>query len=498
MSAPRADLVSSSGGRRAARAVGLLCPILALACDVSRPVRSRIDADLPCATITPNMSVDSSCETRRCVLEATQEGCRVELALSLCLSEELVGRIDEGGQLTFEPSRALGTCVDGPARPLAQHSITCDTPHGICTYDLYAQASRPTFEVEAVSLVSSPFSAPPEQEREPLGRLDAWTGYLVDSTIVDQGLWVSTRKGAFGTIECQAPEPAELVRIDTDSLALTVRRDAPPCLAHLARDPSGAGELLGITAGRAPVLHRFAADGRSVEQLALPMVEPLRTTDELVPTALVSDSSTTTVAIFLTSTPLSGASWVVTVSTAGPLRWLRTRGPRAGQLRGASSLVDGAIYVADPDGGQVVRMPLVGKTSTLTLTPPRGASDDAAAVYWHAPSARLVVSTTSKRAALWTLDPQTRTTSRAFGYEAELVPWAVTQLPGSADQVMVGVMVAPPSLQAAVALYSVSEQRFLPGLVSLGSGAVSRLETDPRGRVWALLPWTGQVVRIEP
>jgi hypothetical protein len=254
----------------------------------------------------------------------------------------------------------------------------------------------------------------------------------------------------------------------------------------------------GITAGRAPVLHRVAADGRSVEQLALPMVEPLRTTDELVPTALVSDSSTTTVAIFLTSTPLSGASWVVTVSTAGPLRWLRTRGPRAGQLRGASSLVDGAIYVADPDGGQVVRIPLVGRTSTLTLTPPRGASDDAAAVYWHAPSARLVVTTTSKRAALWTLDPQTRTTSRAFGYEAELVPWAVTQLPGSTDQVMVGVMVAPPSLQAAVARYSLSEQRFLPGLVSLGSGAVSRLEADSRGRVWALLPWNGQVVRIEP
>lgn len=492
---PRASTVRDTCGRVGPLALMLLS---ALACDVSRPVRSDGDANLPCATITPNMSVDSSCEGRRCVLNTTQEGCRVELALSVCMSEELVAAIDDDGRLTFEPSRALGTCVDGPARPLAQHSITCDTPHGVCTYDLYAQAGRTPFEVDAVPLVASPFSSPPDQEREPLGRLDAWTGYLVDTALVGQGLWVSTRRGAFGTIECQFPEPAELVRVDTESLAVTVRRDAPPCLAHLARDRSGNGELLGVTAGKAPTLHRFDAEGRALESLALPPITLTRPTDELVPTALVSDSSTTTVAILFTSTPLSGASWLVTVSTAGPLRWLRTSAPQAGQLRGTSGLIDSALYAADPDGGQLVRMPLVGRTSTLTLTPPRGASDDAGAVYWHEPSQRLVVSTTSKRAALWTLDPLSRTTSRAFGYEAELIPWAITAFPGSADQVMVGVMIAPPSFQAAVALYSISEQRFLPGLVSLGSGAVTKLETDAQGRVWALLPWAGQLARITP
>ncbi len=502
MSEPRAH---TGGGPRAwsrpgrsARGVAMIGLLTAVACDVSRPIRLGDDANLPCATIVPNMSVDSSCEGRRCVLAATQEGCRVELALSACLSEELVASIDDDGRLTFEPSRTLGTCVDGPARPLAEHSITCDTPHGTCTYDLYAPANRTTFEVATVSLVSSPFNTPPEQEREPLGRLDAWTGYLVDSVIVDRGLWVSTRKGTFGTIECQSPEPAELVRVDTESLALTIRRDAPPCLAQLARDPSNGGGLLGVTSGRAPTLHRFDAEGRSVEQLALPMLERIRPGDELVPTALVSGSSTTTIAIVFTTTPLSGVTWLVTVSAAGSLRWLRTAPPRAGQLRSASALVDDALFIADPDGGQVVRMPLVGQTSTLTLAPPRGASDDAGAVYWHAPTARLVVSTTSKRAALWTLDPGTGTASRAFGYEAEVVPWAITALPGSVDQGLVGLMVAPPSFQAAVGLYSLSEQRFLPGLVSLGSGVVSRLEADPRGRVWALLPWSGEVARIEP
>lgn len=53
--------------------------------------------------------------------------------------------------------------------------------------------------------------------------------------------------------------------------------------------------------------------------------------------------------------------------------------------------------------------------------------------------------------------------------------------------------------RAAVAsLFDPGEARFLPGLYELGPGAPSRARVDARGRVWVLLPWAGEVVRLTP
>jgi hypothetical protein len=51
--------------------------------------------------------------------------------------------------------------------------------------------------------------------------------------------------------------------------------------------------------------------------------------------------------------------------------------------------------------------------------------------------------------------------------------------------------------RAYIALYDSEDPHFLHGMKEIGHGAVSALEVDRLGRVWALLPWSAAIVRIE-
>lgn len=52
--------------------------------------------------------------------------------------------------------------------------------------------------------------------------------------------------------------------------------------------------------------------------------------------------------------------------------------------------------------------------------------------------------------------------------------------------------------QAIATLLDTNRQRFLPGVWVLGEGMPSFVETDDQGRNYVLLPWTAEIIRIDP
>jgi hypothetical protein len=76
-----------------------------------------------------------------------------------------------------------------------------------------------------------------------------------------------------------------------------------------------------------------------------------------------------------------------------------------------------------------------------------------------------------------------------------VAPWPLDD-----KQVLVGghVLSANGARRAVVTLLDVEAGRFLPEVFEIGDQSVTRIRTDAKGRLWALLPWSGQVVRLTP
>jgi hypothetical protein len=49
-----------------------------------------------------------------------------------------------------------------------------------------------------------------------------------------------------------------------------------------------------------------------------------------------------------------------------------------------------------------------------------------------------------------------------------------------------------------VTLLDAEAEEFLPEVFEIGDQSVTRIRTDAAGRLWALLGWSGQVVRLTP
>ena len=72
-------------------------------------------------------------------------------------------------------------------------------------------------------------------------------------------------------------------------------------------------------------------------------------------------------------------------------------------------------------------------------------------------------------------------------------PW-----PAAPAEQLVGLTGLGPTFEAGLAWLDVAERHFVPGVLPIGRGVVRALAPDEAGRVWALLPWSGEIVRVGP
>jgi len=98
------------------------------------------------------------------------------------------------------------------------------------------------------------------------------------------------------------------------------------------------------------------------------------------------------------------------------------------------------------------------------------------------------------------LDPKSRdrpVIGAGVPYEREMVPWAISAWPADTDRVAVG-MLATVDMNGYLALFSVADQRFSGGSVYLDPGVVRALDADSSGRIFAVMGWSGVLVRVTP
>ena len=87
---------------------------------------------------------------------------------------------------------------------------------------------------------------------------------------------------------------------------------------------------------------------------------------------------------------------------------------------------------------------------------------------------------------------------RVVNNERPVVPTAIGGWPSEASLVIVGLTQDSPEPAAYGGLLDPVEGHYLPGLLPLGPGAVSVVRTDTEGRVYLLLSWAAQLVRLTP
>lgn len=88
---------------------------------------------------------------------------------------------------------------------------------------------------------------------------------------------------------------------------------------------------------------------------------------------------------------------------------------------------------------------------------------------------------------------------RVVNNERPVLPTAIGAWPLEASLVLVGLTLdSPEQPEALVGLLDPVEGHYRPGMLSLGFGVASVIRTDRPGRVYILLPWAAQLVRLSP
>lgn len=479
---------------RALSAVALIA-LSTAGCDPSRPPRVYPAPPGECPAWEPVVGVDSSCDLAPCRVNVTRQGCELSLQLTGCKTTELKGQLDLQGNLHFSPNAQLGPCEGVAATPGAVASFRCDSQPHACRYDLYPLAPSLPLTLERIKLVSGAPSIPAGAGVDNLIAYTAYAGYLSAMLLLGDELLVATHGGQYRDLECLAAERAStLARIDRQRFVLTQTVAAPRCLHALAPDPQDPRGFIGFTGGASLEVHRFDSRAQVVATASVSL-PPGR--DDYAPVAALSYGG----GLFAVYTDRNSPAHTYVVSfDPSSLRPLRRSADLVASSRGAT-LIDRALWISDFKYGGVIEvmLPELVQNRTLSLDAQRVLADEPAGLAVAAGN-RFVVSSTGRWGGVWLVEPTAdgigAVLSTAMYFDGYATPFGVARWAPDPTRVLVGLTRPGPGFEALLALYSATDQRFVPGSAPLGFGPVRELTADGDAQLFALLPWSGEVVRI--
>lgn len=510
MSARRAGAPRPAHRPRRPRArAATLAVVLAGAwgCDVSRPVRQ--DDTPSCPTFPTSLTVATDCELGPAEVTVVQRDCALTLDIVGTDRVRLEGTLGPDGALTVAEVPGRPPCREAPARRGAVRRVECARTADPCGYDLHPPSAPRDVPVARAAVVAAPFVAPPRVasgRARPLDQYHPLEGYLTALVARGRGVWVASAGGAYATADCLTATTSVLVRVDDGDEGLQVSPPvpAPPCLRALVADPDDPQRFFGLSGGQPPRLHAFGAQGEVLRSVDVP--RPV-SRDPALPVVVIGLSVPTPpeeaplLYLVLSTMEKRYESWLL-VHDRATLAHVRTSDPSVTSVRAASAALRDFVFGADHDSGALVPFHArdQGVDAQYTVDLVGGPSDDVGFIGYHPASDQLVVSTTGEASVLWLVHRVADLRRRRFvrTYEGPGLPWASTPWPADPAQQLVGLTGPGPSFEAGVAWLDVAEPHFVPGVRSIGRGVVRALVPDEAGRVWALLPWSGEVVRIGP
>lgn len=433
-----------------------------------------------------------------------------------CAAPGLPIRTTLDGSICSVPPPGVTPCVAGAPQPGSETVLSCTrNQEGELKIDVVRTRGAPPFEVARFDLSAAPDFTPRRADDDSPGRL--FNGPLTDLLLRGDRLVVAERAQDETTGRaCSATSFGTVLLVSLDGAVVDRRVSARPCLERLAPDPLDPTGFIGghhLFAERRLSLVRY--DRRGVEQaliaeLSLPPVAPDPTVGEAF--HALATSGTTGVArvtAFVdTIDPIDRTTWATWSFASGT--WAQRAGGLVERTR--------YLFAAPLDSGSAASSIVLSddyRDEVVIFDPLNGPSAGLARHSFHTEISQGPVIALSTR-------------DRWLVGNGGLSAGAVTLFDRQGERAFVpyfadnqasitGLIEVAPNLvwvtalrrrdadsKSELAILHVDGDRlwFEPRVLSLGSGVVGRLtrgELCPDGTtrvVWALAPWTGEVLRI--
>jgi len=454
---------------------------------------ARVTADWikdRCAHRSLPFSVVTTCSDTPCSFSMMDAGCGFTADGARCGAPSFCGVGLPGEPPSFEPlDRA--NCSATAVQLGADASFDCVVAGVHCQVDLRLGIEPPL--AVAVSKETRALFGDvryvPEGPLQVKGAPELLTGFVSDLVVLPDRLVVVHADGALiRPEECHA---AVLEMLDLETLGTLQKVPAPDCLQALVRDPGGAFLGLAKTSSGA-VVYRFDPDGRVIGRLALAMPDSGVGRQLRDPVILGNGQVYVGVSSLDPEGKVTGMDTLVALGpmleATKPVRMVHE------EFYFAAAGTGGELGFLDAAAGYVTVIDVV--TEMNLRKTPSGHKGSGTALY-HPESRRYVVSAYSSYVGLLILEPGRDEAVRVFyndGPEAPLGMFLVPGHPGWVGVTLTDVLAPQPELK--LAFLDPTRRLLLRGTQVLGRGVATRFEADTAGRVFTVLPWSGEVMRI--
>lgn len=457
------------------------------------------------STTADRLSLDVGCLSTYCERRVTATGpCTFDLDATECGIGVIGAVVDRSGAVCLDFTRVGWTCARRADDTTSNGPYLCTHPSE-CALDAYVapEGARPPFSVDRVRVAGGevPYIPRGWERRALLSPERAEGGYVYDLALIGDRAVVSVVVGPPDE-ECtlERSDQAELRIVDLETMATVATVPARTCYGELLAVP-GTSDFLATSLDEDGVwrIERFDREGARVRTGTIAEIEPpqpwVRRVEQLAWLAdgrvgalfrgtLATDTTSTTISVHDLDTlaqvdrielPELRRSWVI-----------RGYGERTLVLSHESRTVGWL----DPRSRRFTTAAILQFESLET--------DALLDGVWHEPSQRIVVVGAGLN-TLFTVAASgevTRHTTFADGRAlVALAEWppddALLFVTGTLHRGLGDVV-------ASATFFDTRTRRFLPGTYELGDGTARRIQRDAEGRLWMILPWGGELLRLTP
>jgi hypothetical protein len=436
--------------------------------------------------------IDNRCVENQCGSELRFKGCRFEL-VSEC-SSGLSGRLLQDGTACMSSSTCEPLPIPGISTVVSVSQ--CETG---CTVELNDTALLPPPHYESCAPADAGCRVSVRGETPPivkytdsvsLGRQEL-NEYLAADFVVLEDRVVVVRTGMPEDRVYCYEQPISLVSIDTETMSIISEVPAPKCVARIQ---AYGDNLLATTANFPPVLMELRLDGTIVRSTTIAM-EGHGTAASI--TGLLRLDHKDRIVLTLSSADSFPRYDVVIVETS-TFRIIDRWGTNVGRSSSPVLIDDEEMILHNDDSRRPQWFSIENDRAELKSEGTISNSSIGNSLY-DPPTDSVLYETTMTPGI--EMQSRTRGRKRVSLYINDSVPTYALFFDPEKTRLAVAsseLGTVTRKAQLSFARLDDGELRFEARIMDLGDGVISKMELDAQQRLWILLSWTGELIRLNP
>lgn len=447
------------------------------------------------------IAVDLLCAADRCEPDTVwTESCAFDADLSACDIGRLRGTVAPDGSVCVDFAAAGPQCSGEPPGPYAVASAAC----GVCDLDVHiSRSSPPPFDLQRVTLrdgVEQYVDRYAGGQSAVLLARALRRGWAHDFVVLDDRIVATVIAGDEGNPGCAVwqSEPMYFAFVDPVTMTRTGTASAPVCLQRLQPDPIAGGFIGTHTIGDEWFVTRFDRDGRTLVSTSLDTdLGSAARTNAITELVVLEDIGRVVVVAALGPDAASGRLRI-NVFDLQTLAFLgRSDEGGIDEATSASVIAPSTVVAIVEDIQQLFYFDVVQLKLTKRVSVPAPISvTDQPFDLWRDPMTGLDLLGAKGTSDMYIYanegPPIQRSVFDSDAAAMRLHPW-----PGPSRRLLVAGTFEGRHV-ASVTFFDVDAQRFVPGSWPVGGGVINRVRPDSAGRLWALLPYVPELIRLDP